>query len=284
MNKITFYILISFLLHSCANHGQLKFLAKLPKDLKENSGIAYFSGDTAWFVADSGNSDDIYQVNFEGKLVKKLEVKNAKNRDWEELTEDKKGNLYIGNFGNNYNDRDDLVIYKLPNPEIEPGKKIDAQKIEFRFPEQKDFPPKKKDLIYDAEAMFHYKGFLYIFTKDRANPFTGRTALYKVPDTEGNYDAKLISSLNICDNWDFCRITAADISNDGTTVVLLGYGKLWKFTDFSGDDFLSGKIKEYELGLRTQLESVTFLNDRELLLSDEENKKGGGNLYSFSID
>lgn len=161
-------------MNSCANHGQLQFLAELPNVLEENSGIAFYSGKSAWFVADSGNHDAIYHVDFQGKQLNKFDVKNAKNHDWEELTEDKKGNLYIGDFGNNHNNRKDLVIYKLPNPNEEKGKKIDAEKIKFSYPDQNDFPPKKSERLFDAEAFFHHQDALYIFTKNRADPLRGR--------------------------------------------------------------------------------------------------------------
>ena len=132
-----------FLFFSCANHGQLTYITELPKGKKENSGLVSYENNTVWGVEDGGDDDDIYKIDFKGKISKELKVKNGKNEDWEDLTKDSEGNLYIGDFGNNRNDRKDLVIYKLPNPEIEPGDKIDAEKIEFNYPEQKDFPPKK---------------------------------------------------------------------------------------------------------------------------------------------
>ena len=269
---------------SCTGHGQLQLIADLPSSLDENSGMAVFNDSTVWIVEDNGNGDNIYKVDYKGKIIQELDVKNAKNRDWEDLTTDATGNLYIGDFGNNDNDRKKLAIYKLPNPETEPGEKIDAQKIKFRYPEQKKFPPKKKNRIYDAEAFFHYDGQLYIFTKNRADPFTGKTSIYRVPDKKGNYKAKLVDTLTICLDWGTCRITSADISPDGKTIVLLGYGKLWKLTDFELDDFSGLTIEQIDLGIRTQLESVCFANAHTLLLSDEKRDKEGGNLYSYILE
>ena len=143
MKNLSVYFLPIFILCSCANHGQLTYIVKLPKDLKENSGLVTYRENTAWSIEDSGNSDNIYKINFDGEVIKTLEVKNAKNKDWEDLTKDDYGNLYIGDFGNNENKRKDLTVYKLPNPETEPGDKIEAEKIKFSYPEQKDFPPKK---------------------------------------------------------------------------------------------------------------------------------------------
>ncbi|WP_299529634.1 hypothetical protein [Ulvibacterium sp.] len=268
---------------SCSNYGQLTFIAELPKKLDENSGIAMFSETTLWLIEDSGNPDEIYQVDLKGNLLKKLKVKNAKNKDWEDLTKDKKGNLYIGDFGNNSNDRKDLVIYKLPNPEIEPGDKIDALPIRFSYPEQKRFPPKKARLYYDAEAFFHHGNFLYIITKNRARPFSGKALLYRIPDYPGQHKALFMGSFRTCDDWKTCQITSVDISPDERTIVLLSYGKLWKVTHFRDDKFLQGTSKEIDLGARSQLEAVCFMNDSTLLISDEKRGTTGRNLYSFPL-
>jgi len=283
MNKSFFIVLIAHL-SSFTHQAQLKLITPLPENLNENSGIASFDGKNAWFIEDNGNGDNIYQVNFKGKLIKQFEVKNAKNHDWEDLTIDEHNNLYIGDFGNNVNDRKKLIIYKLPNPEIEPGSKIEAERIEFNYPEQKDFPPKRGLLLYDSEAFFDFKGNLYIFTKNRANPFNGEAFIYKIPNKKGSYRAKLIGKIKTCEDSNSCKITSAAISPDGSTVVLLGYGKLWTIREFSNDNFSDGKLTEIDLGVRTQLESVCFKANKTLLLSDEVRGGQGGNLYSYELN
>jgi hypothetical protein len=284
MKPLSSFLVLIFLLQSCANHGQLNFIEKLPEKLKENSGIVSYSKGTAWFIEDAGNSDNIYKIDFKGKLIQQFDVKNAKNIDWEDLTKDSKGNLYIGDFGNNSNTRKNLSILKLPNPELEKGAKINAKTIRFSYPEQKEFPPKKGELLYDAEAFFHFDNYLYIFTKNRTDPFTGETLIYQIPDTPGTYEAKLLGKLDICYDWDICRITSAAISPDGKKVVLLSNGKIWLITNFSMDTLSEGTIEKIDLGIRTQLESVCFTSNNSLLLSDEEREDTGRNLYSYQFD
>ena len=284
MNKIiiTSFVLFTTLI-SCNNYGQLKVIADLPGSLDENSGLVSYNDSTLWVVEDGGNKDEIYQINLKGEILKSLEVKNGKNHDWEDLTKDTAGNLYIADIGNNVNDRKNLVILKLPNPTIEPGNKIDAEKIELRYPDQKDFPPKKDALFYDSEAIFHHGNKLYIVTKNRSKSFTGEAHIYSVPDIKGNYEATLVGSFTPCTDWDICQITSIDISPKRDKIIALSYGKLFIFTDFTWDDFTKGKMQEIDLGARSQLESVCFLNDNTLLISDEQAHGEGGNLYTYSL-
>ena len=282
MTRFIAILLFSFLI-SCSNYGQLTYITKLPKKLKENSGMAIGKNSTVWFVNDGGNEDKIYQINNKGKILKELEVKNAKNKDWEDMAQDKDGNVYIADTGNNANKRKDLVIYKIPDPDKEKGDKIKAEQIEFSFPEQRKFPPKQKNLLYDTEAIFYAKDSLYLITKNRSHPFNGNALIYRIPAKKGNYKATYLGEFIACTDFSICKITAADISPDGKTIALLGYGKLWLFTNFNLSNFFEGELKTIDLGIRTQLESISFLNNKTLLLSDEQLHKSGRNLYSFSF-
>lgn len=238
---------------------------------------------TLWMINDSGNEDVLYQVDLSGKLIKELKVKNAKNKDWEDLSRDTKGNLYISDLGNNANKRTDLVIYKTPNPDKEKGSKITAEKIELRYPDQKKFPPKKKNLKFDSEAIFHFGNQVYILNKNRSNPFSGDVTIYSVPDVPGKYIAKLLATIDTCEESDSCRITAADISEDGKTLVLLSYGKVMVYTGLVLPNFTFEEVKTIDLKSNTQLESILIINEKTLLLSDEQTGKKGRNLYSLKL-
>jgi len=282
MKKFT-YVICYYLLTSCTNYGQLKLIKQLPKKLDENSGIVSLNNNSIWVIIDTKNADEVFQVDLHGDIIKELKVKNANNNNWEDLAKDNKGNVYIGDFGNNENKRKNLVIYKIPNPEIEKGDKINAERIEFNYPEQTKFPPKKKNMLYDAEAMFYNNNSIYIITKNRAYPFNGKTLIYKIPAIPGKYSATLIGSFYTCEDDTTCKITAADISLDGKKIVLLSNGKLWIFTDWNGENFSNGKTEAIDLGVTTQLESVCFLNNTTLLLSDEQDGNTGRNLYSYTL-
>lgn len=279
----TLLVFCTLLVVSCTNFGQLQYVADLPNSLNEVSGLVHLNDSTVWAIEDGGNKDEIYKVDFKGDILKTFKVKNAKNKDWEDVTKDSQGNVYIADTGNNDNDRKDLVIYKIPNPEIEKGDKIDAVKIEFKYPEQEDFPPKKAERFYDAEAIFHLKNKLYLVTRNRSEPFDGNALIYTLPNTKGTYDAQLVGNINFCDDWKTCQITSIAVSPNQKKIVALSNGKLFVFENFSLDDFSTGEMTIIDLGTRTQLESVCFLTTNTLILADESSHGFGGNLYSYKL-
>lgn len=81
------------------------------------------------------------------------------------------GNLYIGDFGNNDNVRQDLCIYKINNNSLNQENAVPAYKISFAYPEQKDFPPKKTEMMFDVEGFFEFKNHFYLFTKNITSNF-----------------------------------------------------------------------------------------------------------------
>ena len=280
LRKIIGFIVVIFF--SC-NSGDLKFVADLPYTLREVSGAQSVSGsDLIWMVNDAGNSSLVYGTNFNGEIVTSIKV-NEENNDWEELTTDDEGNLYIGDFGNNKNKRRDLVILKIKKEDLESKIPVNPEKIYFYFPEQKEFPPKKKERYFDCEAFFYLNDCLYLFTKSRVEEHHGRTNLYKIPAKPGKYEAQKIGAYESYCNKITCWTTSADISPDKSKMVLLTPTVLLLFTDFKDDDFFNGKVKEYKFDFITQKESVFFKDNQTLYLADEFTYGIGGNLYEFKL-
>lgn len=276
-----FYIL-TFLFFSCQNFGQLKVIADLPSTLKEVSGIEYISKTRhVWVINDGGNKSELYKISKKGEIKKEINIK-SKNKDWEDITSDNNGNLYIGDFGNNGSYRKDLRILFIRKKQLK-KKSISPDKIHFSFENQENFPPKKERLYFDCEAFFYFKNYLYLFTKSRVPNKFGTTFLYKIPAVKGNHKAKLIGEFNngtTMDSW----ITAADISKNGKKVVLLSQKNILVFTDFKNDNFFSGKLNKIKLESRTQKEGICFKNKNTLLLTDEKSNGEGGNLYELKIN
>jgi len=264
-------------------------ITKLPSIVNETSGIEGIGVDAIWTLNDSGGEAELYLCDTLGNLNRTLKITNAHNKDWEDIARDDKGNLYIGDIGNNQNKRKHLTIYKIANPDENNEKNTMAKIITFSFEDQKKFPPSKKNLNFDCEAMFWKNGYIYLFSKHRTYP--SATNLYRIPAKEGNYSAKKLGTFytgkksgkmeNIHKHW----IAASDISPDGQRVCLINGKTLWVFYDFKDDDYFNGQCLEIDLGENTQKEAVCFITNDLLYITDEHWAKNdiGRNLYKLNL-
>lgn len=268
----------------------LKTVCRLPEQVEETSGIEVTGANEIWTLNDSGGKAELYLCDTLGNLIRTVKIEGAENHDWEDLAQDNKGNFYICDTGNNNNDRDNLRIYKIPNPDLNKKDELEAEKIKFTYEDQTEFPPGKNNMDYDCEAVIWYNNHLYLFSKTRSFPF--KTSVYQLPDTPGEYVARKLATfhnggkdITEADLHSFW-ITAADISPNGKQLALLSQDRMWIFYDFKKDHFFSGKHKVYELGSNTQKESVCFVDNSTLYMTDEywSTFNIGRNLYKLTIN
>ena len=260
-------------------------LTSVTHHLDEISGIEFDKAGNLWAINDSGNSTEIHQIDTLGNIIRSINISNAKNIDWEDLTQNRYGHFFIGGFGNNKNKRNDLTVYKIENPIDIKGNVAIAEIIRFKYQDQDH--SKQHDSIknFDLEAFVAYKGALYLFTKNRTKPFNGFTNLYKIGNYASNHKAKMISRFKTCKSGKYqCWITSAAISPNRKKLALLGSNKIWIFKNWKNDDFFSGDVKEIDLGIITQKEAITFANDSLVIIADEKFKGIGGNLYEIELN
>jgi hypothetical protein len=254
---------------------ELEVMARLPKSVEEISGMV-FNSQGFWVHNDSDNGPFIMLMTDKGLIKSIKRINNAANYDWEDIALGPDGSMFIGDIGNNTNTRRTLQVYKIANPNETTEMKLEAEKIEFSYPNQKDFPPCNNWLIYDAEAMIYFNDSLFIFNKNRTVPFDGIVRVYKVPAKPGKYIAQLADSVYLggkssINNW----ITGADVSRDGKRVALLSSDK--------GSNFFKGSIKLIKLNNFSQKEAICFDSKNTLFVADELFERIlGGNLYRIS--
>lgn len=284
LSKIKVVISAAVFISCTSTSSTITVLGTLPKKLSEASAaeVTEKSG-RIWTLEDSGNKPELYALDNTGKITQTLAITNADNNDWEDLTSDKQGNLYIGDFGNNDNLRTNLSIYRINETDLNKTAAAYSQKTEFYYPEQKAFPPKKSKLFYDAESFFLYKDNFYLFTKNRSSKSDGSSLLYRIPNKPGRYAAQLIGQFITCSEFRHCAVTSADISPDGTKMVLLSGSKVWLFEQFKNDNFVGGKVRKIELNHFSQKEGICFVGNSKLYITDERVKKVGGKLYELKI-
>lgn len=257
----------------------------LPKVLNEVSGneIINASSSHIYMHNDSGDDARLFCVNKNGKLHKTLYL-DANNKDWEDITSDPEGNLYIGDFGNNNNSRKDLNILKVPFSALNSNTKIKVENISFQYEDQKKFPPKKEKRFFDCEAFFYYDNELFILTKSRVEKNHGKTNLYKIPAKKGKHVAKYIGSYNFGDK-PYSWVTGVDIRDDGKEVAVLTQRAIWLFTkQKTHDNFFKNNPVKIPFKHITQKEGVCYNDNKTLYVTDENDFGRGGNLYTYKIN
>ncbi|MFD3000208.1 hypothetical protein ACFS7Z_07535 [Pontibacter toksunensis] len=235
-------------------------LARLDSRIPESSGLAFASDSTFWTHSDGGSLNELYLFNLDGDLLQTVPLQ-VPNRDWEDLTEDGQGQLYIGDFGNNANNRRDLQVYK-----VQPETKVIADTIRFSYADQVEFPPARPEHHYDLEAFFYHADSLYLFTKSRALRKT-ITKRYSLPAKGGKYSLAPREELPVKS-----PITAAAVSPAQDQFALLGYGRLYLFEMENGRVNFNGKRSCLPLGKTGQAEAVLYLSPNQLLITNENGK------------
>lgn len=261
-------------------------VADLTPILYESSGITFIPPNSLFTHNDSGGNALVYELDTNGTLVKTIQITNAVNIDWEDITHDDAGNLYIGDFGNNNCDRTDLKIYKINNIQNISGNSATASVINFTLSDQSQFPPPPAKRNFDIEGMIWMQDSLWLFTKNRTAPLTGYCKIYGIPANTGNHQAQPKDSLFTCNaTQQDCWITSAALSPDKSHLALLNGGKIFWLSCFQNTDFFKGKIKEIPLNTYTQKEGVTFLRNNTLFITDEYDptNNNGGNLYRAMV-
>ena len=248
----------------------------LPAFLSESSGIVVDDPNNFWTHNDSGSGNELYQVDSSGVLLRSIVIRNAFNADWEDMCKDVNGNMYIGDFGNNLNNRQDLKIYKIGNPNLSTSDSVDAVAINFSFPDQSQFPPPASGQNFDCEAVFHTGDSLYIFSKNRGT--SKFCKMYRLPDDSGTYVATLVDSFDTS-LW----ITSADISPNKNWMTLLSESRIHVFTGFTGNSFFNGQYIPINIVL-TQKEAIAFIDNDKVYMTDEKIFTIGGKLYELDIE
>lgn len=260
-----------------------KVIGKIESDeITESSGIAASrcQQGVIWTHNDSGDGAFIYAVNAGGRHLGTWQIPNARNIDWEDIAGFKDGEgkcyLYIGEIGNNNNERAEHKIYRVAEPAVhasdsnstrkEPIQTEPAEILTFSYP----------DARQDAETlMVHPKnGEIYVLTKHRSGP----SAVYKLKpvfDTSVVVKAEKVSDITVpaIPNG---LLTGGDIAPDGSHVILCDYFAGYELVLPDGasnfDEIWKQKPTVVELGDRKQGEAVSYAADGLSILATSEGK------------
>ena len=262
MKKCNYIIVCLFFLASCASKKY-----KLSSELNEISGIENPFRGTFFAINDSGDEPFVYVLRHDGVLIHKMFVSGAKNIDWEDLSSDHDF-LYIGDIGNNRNQRKDLKIYRVQiNDLLEyyiDGElnhnlpdTLKAQSYAFNYPDQINFPPEESRMSFDSEALAYADGKLLILSKDRSKPYKGICKIHEVDLSIKPPKTKLLQEIQLKGvSWLTGSVTGCDYLNN--KLYVLTYKRLYIYERINGQFRL---LRKKNLGRLQQWEGISVESD-----------------------
>jgi hypothetical protein len=266
-NRLVLCFLLVFTLSHNAQ-GQMSKSFRLSDKLKEISGLECIGDSLLIAHNDGGNEPILYVLDLFGSILKECRVFNAKNTDWEDITKDNFGNLYIADIGNNENKRKKIRVLKLSIIDVLTKDSVSAETHPFSYLEQTEYPALPENRYFDAESILYFKDSLWIFTKCRTFPFDGKSYVYTIkPENlnSGNWK-KRQEFIPGTKSWKTDSFTAA--TSDKEQILCLTYNRLiWLTTGENG--LIINKTKHFIK--YNQRESVAVSSTGMIYIANEGN-------------
>lgn len=264
------------------NYGPYEELAKpLDARITEASGIAASLNEpnAYWVHNDSGHPANIFLCNpLTGETINSGLVKNAENRDWEDMSSfriNSKSYLILGSFGDNKRKRSQYELYIMEEPTTEAeGPFPYLNKIIYTY---------SGGASYNCEsvAVDVAEGKIYLLTKtgnpDASKVFSLPLSLYETKDIQ---KAEFVTIPKIK------SVTGMDISPDGLRAVVVtnknNECRLFQFTKLPDETWAEGFAREptvFKTPIRPTYEAICYALDGDTLYDKSEN----GNFGKFDV-
>jgi hypothetical protein len=185
-----------------------------------------------WVQQDSGNPPELSLINSDGELIKKLYLKGAKNRDWEDMA---MGNgplantdfIYLADIGDNNSRYESYTIYRFAEPKELTDTITKFDQITFRYP----------DGAHDAEAFFvdNSTRDAYIITKRDTH-----SKVFKLSYPHSLTDT-ITASLSL--ELPFNGVVSAAISSDSKEIIVKTYTNVYYWKRQAGETIQSALSK-----------------------------------------
>jgi len=243
--------------------------------IDEVSGMVPISGyrDYFWVHNDSKDVARLFAIRKDGSVVAEVELPGASNIDYEDIAtgpgpDPARTYLFIADTGNNALNRNEMVIWRLPEPRLPStnlNQRLVAERsvaIRFRYPGG----------TYNNEALIVHPttGTLYLITK-----VNGPAGVYRFPSSvAGGATQTLvrIATMNIGG-----LVTAADLTEDGRRMLVRTFPAVQEYRLPEGalfeTIFTQRRIVLPNAGVaEPKSESICFdLDDRDFFTSNEGN-------------
>lgn len=233
------------------------------KRLDELSGVTPASRPGEyWAHNDHGNKPALYRFTDRGAILQRVVLEDVKNVDWEAMTRDADGNLYIADVGDNDRERKKYRIHKLP----EPAPRVDAvdevETVVVRYPGKTSV---------DCEAFFLLGGKAYLIKKDRSGE---APAVYGLGVLKGgeSITARAIGTLRLTG-----AVTSAAYSRERGELAVLTRAAIFFLHVKRESDLFSAPFHRTAIDFG-QAEALCYAGD-ELLVTNEP-----GTLWKYPVE
>lgn len=234
--------------------------------LEEMSGLAFSKNhpDKFYTHTDSGGEAAVYVLDSLGNEIGKITLQDVENRDWEDIAVGPgpggKSYVYVAEIGDNAGAHKSVKIYRFPEPaKIGKSLSLKPEVLKFDYPEG----------AMDAESLFvdPVSGDLFVVSKrDKKN------TLFRLKSSDfGKKDvvAEKVGKLP------FTSATAADISQDGSRILIKNYFKIYYWDRKKGETVaqaLARDPKELPYVPEPQGEAIGFQPDGKAFYTVSEKR------------
>lgn len=229
-------------------------------DSKVNNGFL-------WGHEDSGNQPELFLFNHNGTLQKRIYIKGAVNRDWEDMAISGTY-IYIGDIGDNARTHTEYRIYRFPEPSSSTDTVRVTDTIRFKYP----------DGSHDAEAFLvdPSSGDIYIITK-MDNP----SRVYRLPAQSTGQVTELV----FVGQLKYGGVVSAALAPSGKEILVKTYTGLNLYSIGNGETIPQAILrtsKAIPYKIEPQGEAVTYMNDNSGFFTlSEKGFSSGVNLYYY---
>ena len=246
--------------------------------LKEASGLqASRSNNGKFFSHNDDGKPVIFMLDESGGHLGNMEIKPAKNKDWEDITSIPVGDdrwLVVGDIGDNGNDRKNIKLYfvKEPKPDLNDrySGDLDLQhRLTLVYPdgprdcESMSYDPIGNQLLLltkrDKPARLYAIDLQTALDEDKAElEFLGTISALRPPTI-----ADRVQWGGRAD-W-ISQPTGLDISPDGSEAAVITYRSLYRFHRKEGEDWLTAMQKNRKKWLGRQPSKMRPLPIRSMV-------------------
>jgi len=290
---VRLFICVPFLLVACSASDEdarsetlIQVIGKAEnKHLDEASGLARSmrESDLYWSMNDDGPAV-IYALSSSGKHLGRVHIREAKNRDWEDIASffiDDTAFLVVADIGDNDSKHKHNSLYVIEEPAAKDDEVDIAWQIDYRYP---DGPRDAEALAVDAAGQH-----IYVLSK-RTVP----AELYRRPTSDDIVMAERVGVLdslpqpsererrNAMSNGCGWQPTAMDFAPDGSSALVLTYDGVNYFSrnpEQSWPEALQGQAMHLSIGKyqsrnckNKNAESITYASDGDAAIVTVEKK------------